>query len=74
MGIGDDPRASLATVVAFRQLADQLERAATKAALDQKWTRSQVAAVLAPGRLGLSPARLRATADEALSSDPGTGR
>ena len=42
----DDPRAALATVVALRRLADQLERAATQSALDQGWTWSQVAAAL----------------------------
>jgi DNA invertase Pin-like site-specific DNA recombinase len=42
----DDPDMALATVVALRRLADQLEQAAVQRAIDQGWTWTQVAQAL----------------------------
>lgn len=42
----DTPEEALATVVALRHMADQLERKAVKQAIDQGWSWSQVAQAL----------------------------
>jgi len=42
----DDPATALAAVVALRQLADRLERAAVTHALEQGWTWAQVGQAL----------------------------
>jgi transcriptional regulator with GAF, ATPase, and Fis domain len=42
----EDPAAALAAVVALRRLADRLERAAVRRAIDQGWTWAQVAEAL----------------------------
>jgi DNA-directed RNA polymerase specialized sigma24 family protein len=42
----EDPAAALAAVVALRRLADRLERAAVKRAIDEGWTWAQVAQAL----------------------------
>ena len=41
-----DPEAALASVVALRRLADQLELAAVQAAVTQGWTWQQIAEAL----------------------------
>lgn len=41
-----DPEQALAAVVALRTMADQLERAAVQAALEQGWSWSQIAEAL----------------------------
>ncbi len=40
------PEEALAAVVALRHMADQLERKAVQAAIDQNWTWSQIAQAL----------------------------
>lgn len=45
-----DPAAALASVVALRRLADQLELAATQAAVSQGWTWQQIAEALGVSR------------------------
>ncbi len=45
-----DPEAALASVVALRRLADQLELAAAKAAVTQGWTWQQIAEALGVSR------------------------
>ena len=42
----DDPEQALASVVALRRLADRLERAAVRRAIDDGWTWAQVAEAL----------------------------
>jgi transcriptional regulator with GAF, ATPase, and Fis domain len=42
----DDPEAALAAVVALRRAADQLERRAVRAAVDQHWSWSEIAQAL----------------------------
>ena len=48
----DDPAEALASVVALRRLADQLERAAVIKALEQGWTWAQIAEALGITRQG----------------------
>ncbi|MGQ0832671.1 MAG: helix-turn-helix transcriptional regulator [Microthrixaceae bacterium] len=45
-----DPAAALAAVVALRRLADRLEMAAAKAAVEQGWSWTDVAAALGISR------------------------
>jgi transcriptional regulator of acetoin/glycerol metabolism len=45
-----DPAAALASVVALRRLADQLELAAAQAAVSQGWTWAQIAEALGVSR------------------------
>lgn len=45
-----DPEAALASVVALRRLADQLELAAAEAAVAQGWTWQQIAEALGVSR------------------------
>jgi hypothetical protein len=42
----EDPAAALAAVVALRRLADRLERAAVRRAINEGWTWAQVAQAL----------------------------
>lgn len=42
----DNPEEALTAVVALRVMADQLERKAVKAAIEQGWSWSQIAEVL----------------------------
>jgi DNA-directed RNA polymerase specialized sigma24 family protein len=42
----EDPAAALAAVVALRRLADRLERAAVRRAINEGWTWAQVAEAL----------------------------
>jgi DNA-directed RNA polymerase specialized sigma24 family protein len=46
ISLPDEPEAALAAVVALRRLADQLERRAVRAALEQQWSWSEIAQAL----------------------------
>lgn len=62
----DDTAEALATVVALRRLADNLERRAVRAAVDQSWSWSRIAQVLGVSK----QAAHRRLSDLVTNNDP----